>query len=1079
MKKEEGVAAETTKKKSAAGSVLAQPTTKSKLATVRSPPTKKRSPSSSSSTKQQQEKEEEEKRKKRTTTTPTASSAPTTPTTTKLKKKKKLPKQKLKAKQEAEEEGEEEEGVRANGHEGGEEDSDEAENEEDEEEEEEERKMVDPAKQKRKKEEESVDSSTLAHSESFVEDAFQLDNDDGDTHAASSSSSSSSKQTEKGTTTASTATPPTTTKPTTKKIYTLEEVLRIGKGILDFDDDDDDDEDEERGEDGMGGSIPPEKMTVEQLQEYAEERLREVKTRTNTVINRTAAVLGIDTMPNTVDIRFKMAGEGEFQSWEELLVTEEERVEQQQREEGSTHKDERGEEEVEGGGDFSRWRAKEDFLLPMMLAVRTSVQAAEKEETTPEGVKYGLGTYKMYSLVIAGHVERYSLKDFAPHTFHKFRHSSGVSTQDIMWSWSSTNVQMQEADSVPGKGKKLLPSMVFSWDKRFIIQTITKEQARFLLCILPTYLEHLDRNPMSLLVRYYGLYKMSAKSAKKPVYFVVTGNVFAGKPPSAMKDVFILEEERRVQQLKGKNKTGSQIAARKKINYNAKNNKLRFRAFSNPTAVRAKQQPLKSSSLATASATGSSRSSSCSDAQEAMAYSENGHLKEDINDSECDSTTEAGEGGCESEFSATNGLSRSCGDIVVVGEELEKQTRPIFLEVDSQKTFLQQLDADCKFLKANHMVFYKLLVGVSFVYKSELGSGSSNNNNAYNRLSLSMLKEGTKLPSMVYFVEPPKRREIKPPKSLAQPTKGAPPPSISALKKPPNLASSSSSSSSCCSSSGSSSSPAVMTQWQRRHSSTPAYSTATIIGSPRQTRRPLLSGALADGKSKEADGINRNFLAKNVSDSDIKGKLSKDYSPSLGNRATLFHEGVLSKLISPTNNIDMSNTNSRTPERKNSRGEHQGDNGENSAEMEDENYLRYKYLNNNDDKENGSKKGRKGGSSKKKKRKKSIPATKEEPKVTTTTNATEEANQRTDLEETEDEVLKELERYHIGIIGILHKSAPRKASLPRLFGSRATQPKKEEGTLEHQWASCLRDVVVETLMGGKDPLSSSTTTTST
>jgi len=61
---------------------------------------------------------------------------------------------------------------------------------------------------------------------------------------------------------------------------------------------------------------------------------------------------------------------------------------------------------------------------------------------------------------------------------------------------------------------------------RFIIKTQTHEEKRFLLRILPHYLEHVKSNPDTLMTRFYGMHRVTMPHLKRDVHFVVMHSVF-------------------------------------------------------------------------------------------------------------------------------------------------------------------------------------------------------------------------------------------------------------------------------------------------------------------------------------------------------------------------------------------------------------------------------------------------------------------------------------------------------------------------------------------------------------------------
>jgi len=65
-----------------------------------------------------------------------------------------------------------------------------------------------------------------------------------------------------------------------------------------------------------------------------------------------------------------------------------------------------------------------------------------------------------------------------------------------------------------------------TFNKQYILKTLTKSETKFLLRILQSYMEHLRRYPHSILVKFLGLYRIKVRKFQKPLYFVVMMNIF-------------------------------------------------------------------------------------------------------------------------------------------------------------------------------------------------------------------------------------------------------------------------------------------------------------------------------------------------------------------------------------------------------------------------------------------------------------------------------------------------------------------------------------------------------------------------
>ncbi|KAK5576732.1 hypothetical protein RB653_007876 [Dictyostelium firmibasis] len=122
----------------------------------------------------------------------------------------------------------------------------------------------------------------------------------------------------------------------------------------------------------------------------------------------------------------------------------------------------------------------------------------------------------------------FKFKDYCPNAFRYLRYLFGIDTAEFMVSLCNTLKNGENALRelpTPGKSGSLF---FFSHDMKFIIKTIPKDEAKLLRDILPSYLEHIQSNPNSLLPRFFGLYRVKPHSGRQ-VRFVIMGNLFPTK----------------------------------------------------------------------------------------------------------------------------------------------------------------------------------------------------------------------------------------------------------------------------------------------------------------------------------------------------------------------------------------------------------------------------------------------------------------------------------------------------------------------------------------------------------------------
>ncbi|KAA0159600.1 hypothetical protein FNF28_05804 [Cafeteria roenbergensis] len=115
--------------------------------------------------------------------------------------------------------------------------------------------------------------------------------------------------------------------------------------------------------------------------------------------------------------------------------------------------------------------------------------------------------------------DRFVFYDFAPQLFRRVRQLSGISNFDYTLALQITK---REKFSEGASGAFLY----FSEDERFIVKTTEATEMESLVGILPSYVQHLERNPNSLLTRFLGCHAI--RMYGHTMFFVVINNVITG-----------------------------------------------------------------------------------------------------------------------------------------------------------------------------------------------------------------------------------------------------------------------------------------------------------------------------------------------------------------------------------------------------------------------------------------------------------------------------------------------------------------------------------------------------------------------
>ncbi|XP_007557838.1 phosphatidylinositol 4-phosphate 5-kinase-like protein 1 [Poecilia formosa] len=117
-------------------------------------------------------------------------------------------------------------------------------------------------------------------------------------------------------------------------------------------------------------------------------------------------------------------------------------------------------------------------------------------------------------------LEGFEMHTFAAPVFATLRHSLDISEQEFINSLCPKANYLQFISNSKSKADFFL-----TYDKRFFLKTQSKREVRFLLSNLRRYMDHLEKYPHSLLVRFLGIYKIVIPNQLKK-YFIVMQSVF-------------------------------------------------------------------------------------------------------------------------------------------------------------------------------------------------------------------------------------------------------------------------------------------------------------------------------------------------------------------------------------------------------------------------------------------------------------------------------------------------------------------------------------------------------------------------
>ncbi|CAF0734655.1 unnamed protein product [Adineta steineri] len=144
---------------------------------------------------------------------------------------------------------------------------------------------------------------------------------------------------------------------------------------------------------------------------------------------------------------------------------------------------------------------------PQRQVLLQDFQQIEYQDFPPEGSK---------STPMHPYAE-FHLKTYAQTAFRFFRNAFGVDPSSFMLSLCAKDLR-----ELPNPGAS---GSIFyiTADDTYILKTVSKKEARFLLSLLPGYYMNLTQNPFTLLPKFFGLY--CYQSANKNIRFVIMNNL--------------------------------------------------------------------------------------------------------------------------------------------------------------------------------------------------------------------------------------------------------------------------------------------------------------------------------------------------------------------------------------------------------------------------------------------------------------------------------------------------------------------------------------------------------------------------
>ncbi|XP_059406651.1 phosphatidylinositol 4-phosphate 5-kinase-like protein 1 isoform X1 [Carassius carassius] len=125
-----------------------------------------------------------------------------------------------------------------------------------------------------------------------------------------------------------------------------------------------------------------------------------------------------------------------------------------------------------------------------------------------------------YTLEVTQIHKDFRMETYAGPVFASLRRSLGMTEKEYQQSLSSEGSYLQFISNSKSKADFFLTN-----DKRFFLKTQSKSEVRFLLSNLRIYMEHLEKYPHSLLVKFLGVHRIKI-AHQRMEYFIVMQSVF-------------------------------------------------------------------------------------------------------------------------------------------------------------------------------------------------------------------------------------------------------------------------------------------------------------------------------------------------------------------------------------------------------------------------------------------------------------------------------------------------------------------------------------------------------------------------
>jgi len=230
------------------------------------------------------------------------------------------------------------------------------------------------------------------------------------------------------------------------------------------------------------------------------------------------------------------------------------------------------------------WNLVLNMMIGIRMALKSVVKISEYREMTENDYKI-----EVHFDLIQERLASFDAKqachflEFAPLIFDDIRRAFGITSTDFL---KSIGPEHLLGNLIMGNMASLIEQtssgksgsfFYYSEDKKYMLKTISKKEFYFLKTIVKAYHVYLKNNPDSLIIRIYGMYKMSFldnRKEAKGIYFVIMGNIF--KTPLELKVKYDLKGSLHGRTSRKNNTMVDRTAVLKDLDFNEDEMKLKL-----------------------------------------------------------------------------------------------------------------------------------------------------------------------------------------------------------------------------------------------------------------------------------------------------------------------------------------------------------------------------------------------------------------------------------------------------------------------------------------------------------------------